>query len=83
MSESWQSPYSGKNAMVQQELELQRASRHAFSRTEGGQSRAAVGFFYESDALTENKSWSRSSKRKLSARMKRKKLGIDHQHGQY
>ena len=32
-----------------QEYELQRASLLAWSRTEGGQLRAAVGIFYESD----------------------------------
>ena len=32
-----------------QEYELQRASLHAWSRTEGGQLQAAVGIFYESD----------------------------------
>jgi len=53
------------------------------SRTEGGNSRAAVGTFYENDCWTENKSRSQSSRRKLSARKKRKKQGIDHQHGQY
>ena len=30
-------------------IRIQRASLHAWSRTEGGQLRAAVGFFYESD----------------------------------
>ena len=53
------------------------------SRTGGGNSRAVVGTFYENDCWTENKSRSQSSRRKLSARKKRKKQGIDHQHGQY
>jgi len=41
MSESQQCHYSGKNAWVKQELELQRASPHAWSRTEGEQSGAS------------------------------------------
>ena len=49
MSEFYQSRYSGRNALVKQEYELQRASLHAWSRTEGGQLRAAVGIVYESD----------------------------------
>jgi len=36
--------------LVKQELDLHRASIHAWSRAEGGLSQAAVGFFYESDS---------------------------------
>jgi len=35
--------------LVKQEQELQRASLHAWSRTEGGQLRAAVGIVLQSD----------------------------------
>jgi len=49
MSESYQSRYSGKKALLKQEQELQRASLHAWSRIGGGQLRAAVGIFYESE----------------------------------
>jgi len=38
-----------------------------------------LDFFHKSDGWTENKNWSLSSKRKLSARRKRKKVGLDHQ----
>ena len=47
---------SGKNALEKHEYEIQSTSLHACSRTDGGQSRAIVGFFYKSDGWTENKS---------------------------
>jgi len=51
MSVFWKSRYSGENIFgysrkyaLEQEYERQRASLHARSRTDGGQSRTAVGF---------------------------------------
>ena len=41
--------HCGKNTLVKQEYELQRASLHACSRTEGGQLRAAFGILNDSD----------------------------------